>query len=436
VTGRTHVFSGPSLPATDVPAVLPGAISHPPVRHGDLLSAPIGAGDRVVVLDGVFLQSASVRHKEICELLAAGVEVWGAASMGALRAAELGPQGMRGAGTVYRLFDAGLLERDDEVALVHTEPDDGCRALTVALVSVRMLVRRMRRNRLLTATEEATLVAAAECTSFSDRSWRHVLDTADGLSDRARRAVEAAVTRPAATWDVKVRDAVRLLRRLARCPGPSPGAAEPPTPRTNHVERWRRRVRPCDDRLVTAAALYTVDYPALYRRVVLALIAQRGDISGEITDDDLEAHALAAVRRRGLLALHRDERELLAELVRGFRWSGGLVPTPALSAAISATSGGGTVAALVDGAGRLNDRLAGRGHHAEHSSRAALVRHLHRRWNVTELDTELATRGFRDLTELHDRAAWFTPQLVLTSPDPVRLHRPDDSSTLTADRPG
>lgn len=42
--------------------------------------------------------------------------------MGALRAAELGPRGMLGAGTVRRLYYLSLLERDDEVVLVHTEP--------------------------------------------------------------------------------------------------------------------------------------------------------------------------------------------------------------------------------------------------------------------------------------------------------------------------
>jgi len=51
--------------------------------------------------------------------MAQGIHVFGAASIGALRAAELDVFGMRGIGDIYEAFRDGLLEDDDEVAVLH-----------------------------------------------------------------------------------------------------------------------------------------------------------------------------------------------------------------------------------------------------------------------------------------------------------------------------
>ena len=66
-----------------------------------------------------------------------GVHVYGAASMGALRAAELDAFGMHGVGYVYRAYADGVLEDDDEVAVAHAGAEHGFRALSDAMVDVR-----------------------------------------------------------------------------------------------------------------------------------------------------------------------------------------------------------------------------------------------------------------------------------------------------------
>ncbi len=86
----TVVFVGPTLPAAEAAALLPVAQVLPPVRHGDLLSPDLGRGDQVLLIDGLFLQAASVRHREILCLLERGVTVAGSSSMGAFLA-ELWP---------------------------------------------------------------------------------------------------------------------------------------------------------------------------------------------------------------------------------------------------------------------------------------------------------------------------------------------------------
>lgn len=424
----THVYAGPSLNADAVRALLPEAVVHPPVRHGDLTASPAGPGDRVVVLDGQFFQSASVRHKEICEVIARGAAVYGAASMGALRAAELGPYGMTGSGIVHRLYATGLLERDDEVALVHTEPDAGSRALTVALVSVRVALRRLVRRQAITALDEVRLLAAAEQLPFTSRTWRGILQQTEGVSQQAADTVRAAVAGPAATWDVKAQDARALLTRLARDPAPT--APEPiPVPTTVHMENWRRTADADTLTLVTAAQVYADDYPALHRRTVLRLLTN-------VQEEDvrlLESRAVETAHHRGLLsaghgmwlgdeeAPDSDDAALARVLVRSYRWSCGLMPLPVLADAVRATPGAGRLRELIAEAEELRTQLTQHGYPLHRISRSALHRHCLRRWNTASLVPALYDRGFTGVDDLTTRAARFAPHLGLTDPPRLRL---------------
>jgi hypothetical protein len=99
----------------------------PPVAAGDLLRLSLSAGDVVGIVDGYFSQVGAVRHKEILALLSRGVRVLGAASMGALRAAELDCFGMEGIGGIYADYRDALLVADDEVALLHSTAEEGYR---------------------------------------------------------------------------------------------------------------------------------------------------------------------------------------------------------------------------------------------------------------------------------------------------------------------
>src|SRR6185437_11071516 len=115
---RVLIFTGPTLDEDTIEELLPNAEIYPPVAAGDLLRLPLLPGDLVAIVDGFYFQSASVRHKEILALLQRGVHVWGAGSMGALRAAELAPFGMRGFGAVFQAYCQGTIDGDDEVAVL------------------------------------------------------------------------------------------------------------------------------------------------------------------------------------------------------------------------------------------------------------------------------------------------------------------------------
>ena len=112
----------------------------PPARRGDLLAAAAEGPDVLVLLDGYYCTVPAVLHKEVLYALAAGIRVLGAASMGALRAAELAPFGMEGIGRVFEWYRDGVLDGDDEVAVRHLPGSHGYLPLTVALVEVRSAV--------------------------------------------------------------------------------------------------------------------------------------------------------------------------------------------------------------------------------------------------------------------------------------------------------
>ncbi|NER31958.1 MAG: hypothetical protein F6J89_31220, partial [Symploca sp. SIO1C4] len=119
------IFLGPSLPRAEAREIV-DAVYLPPAKQSDLISAVTTyKPDIIALIDGVFLSYPSVWHKEILYALQQGVAVYGASSMGALRAAETSDFGMVGVGAIYRMYASGELIDDDEVALIHGQEDTG-----------------------------------------------------------------------------------------------------------------------------------------------------------------------------------------------------------------------------------------------------------------------------------------------------------------------
>ncbi|MFI6646243.1 TfuA-like protein [Streptomyces sp. NPDC050529] len=202
------VFTGPSLSPAEAARSLPGAEILPPVARGDLYRARERGAQLLVVIDGTFSHSLAVSPREVVDVLRDGAVVLGSSSMGALRAVECGAAGMLGVGTVYRLYRTGLLTGDDEVA-VTTDPDRDYAATSVALVNIRLGLRRAAHRGLLTPRQAGELEDAAQSVFFAQRNWRAVF-LAAGVADPdgvARAFCEQV--------DVKRDDARRALRAAA-----------------------------------------------------------------------------------------------------------------------------------------------------------------------------------------------------------------------------
>jgi hypothetical protein len=327
-----HVYTGPTLSADEVRAVLPEAEVHHPVRHGDLLSRSFGLGDTVVLIDGYYHSTASVRHKEILDVLDTGVPVIGCASMGALRAAELYPYGMQGFGRVFELYRDGVIDGDDEVAVLHCE-EAPFRRLSEALVNIRHAVALF-----LSDDEEvaARVIGCIRRLPFHDRSWPRITltirNTEPGLVPAWERLREG-VRRAPADVDIKAADARGALKSLVSCPSSTP---------TNNVWRadtawrtpllgeWQARFRGrwVDDVFVSDASLlrylqiFTADFPrrwAEFARVAMP----------EGAADDLSIARLSPTQRAYWLTpselcglIPADQNATI--LVRSFRTPGGL----------------------------------------------------------------------------------------------------------------
>jgi hypothetical protein len=226
----TVVFVGPTLPTAEVLALLPDATIAPPVSFGDVLRLAQGKRiRRIAIIDGYFERMAAVWHKEIVFALERGIEVWGAASMGALRAAELRSVGMIGVGAIYRAFARGELTADDEVAVAHLPAEHGYRAVSDALVNLREGIANAPG---LTVRTRATLLELARTRFYRERSWAMLIADAREAGVPAKQLDRlAAQPKP----DRKAADARMLLRKLARTPLRRPAAIT--TPRTWAFER-------------------------------------------------------------------------------------------------------------------------------------------------------------------------------------------------------
>jgi hypothetical protein len=171
------IFAGPSLPPSARPS-LAAVEWRPPVRQGDLYLAALQRPALIGVIDGYFELVPTVWHKEILWAMAQGIHVYGAASTGALRAAELADFGMNGVGHVYRQFLSGELTDDDEVAVLHGPAELDYVQLTEPMVNVRVTIDRARRLSVIEPSPAATLVSVAKSLFYKDRTYETILDAA------------------------------------------------------------------------------------------------------------------------------------------------------------------------------------------------------------------------------------------------------------------
>ncbi|MCV7199627.1 TfuA-like protein [Mycobacterium angelicum] len=236
---RVVVTAGPTISAGDIHTVVPDAEVVPPISFGDALRYGLEPGDTLLIIDGLFFQHAPVRHKELLTLLDGGIRVVGSSSMGALRAAELHPFGMEGYGWVFESYRDGLLNADDEVGMVHGEPEDGYPVFVDALVNIRQTLRRAVETGLLSARLAADLVETARRMPFTARSWQRVLTVA-GIPERRCTAKQLQALRV----DVKHADALVALHSIAAEDHRGGVADRPRPPQTIWSQRWQQRWAP------------------------------------------------------------------------------------------------------------------------------------------------------------------------------------------------
>lgn len=212
---RVVVFVGPTISPEEARRIFPEAALRTPVARGDVLQAALERSQAICVIDGYFEHRLSVHHKEILWALKQGIAVYGAASMGALRAAELDVYGMVGVGSVYRSFASEQLENDDEVAIVHGPAPD-FRAGSDALVNMRATLACALAEAVITADERDALVRLARQTFYPERSFARLLADAEtsSLPIQTHHNLRRWLSEPGKRIDQKRLDAEELLRTV------------------------------------------------------------------------------------------------------------------------------------------------------------------------------------------------------------------------------
>jgi len=312
---KAVIFLGPSLPLDEARQVL-DAVYLPPAQQTDLLTATVNHRPDVIgLIDGVFLHSLSVWHKEILYALDQGILVYGASSMGALRAAETAEFGTIGVGEVYRQYASGELLDDDEVALAHAAADQGYKKLSEPMVNIRATFAAAEAAGLVDGDQRRQLDAIAKEMYFAERAFPAILRAArsaglpPAVADELSRFVKASYV------DLKKQDALALLAAVrdlsaeeleARRQRPKSFVLA----RSSFFETLYNRDRRVEhdgvrlplETISNYVALHDPGFDELnFDALNRAVVFEMADVLGiEVGDEEVEAEAARFRKRRGL----------------------------------------------------------------------------------------------------------------------------------------
>ena len=179
---RAIIFAGPSFPPAVRPAD-PALEWRPPVKQGEVYQAALTHPAIIGIIDGYFEVTPTVWHKEILWAMAQGIHVYGSASIGALRAAELCFFGMVGVGRIFAAYRDGILTDDDEVAVMHGPEELGYPAVTEAMVNIRATLEQAVAEGIVEGSLASRLTEIGKALFYKERSWEVIsrLAAASGL---------------------------------------------------------------------------------------------------------------------------------------------------------------------------------------------------------------------------------------------------------------
>lgn len=197
----TVIYLGPTLDHAEAFRILE-ADYLPPISRGDLGSLPEHV-KIVGIVDGEFFQKLAVSPKEIIRILDRGVRVFGASSMGALRASETHRYGTVGVGRVFTMFRDGVLDEDDEVALIYDA--ETFHPLSVPLVNIRFTLEEARVQGLIDRNEMRNLLNRMKTLYFPDRTYAVLKNLCPALGEMLSGG---------SIPDLKREDAIKMLHAI------------------------------------------------------------------------------------------------------------------------------------------------------------------------------------------------------------------------------
>lgn len=401
------VFLGPSLSEAEARAVLEAEF-RPPAAQGDLYRAAAASPKPCAIglVDGLFQSVPAVRHKEILWALSEGVHVFGAASIGALRAAELHAFGMRGIGRIFEAFRDGILEDDDEVALDHAPAAMGHLPLAEPLVNMRATLAAAAEHGVIGAETRASMLSVARGLFYKQRSYSAVLSCASeaGVPNGEIEAFRAWL--PEGRIDQKRTDALAMLQAMRDFLAADP-APFVPSWQFERTDAWQEDVdlalaeapvggrtsgTPTRDAILDELRLQPGAWARLRREALALVLALREARRAGLRFDEAES-----VTARARLLRETDAPDPAAWLDENHLDHDGLAGLTRLQATVERIEGMASV--LIDR--HLLDTLRMSGQYASLAARAAQKRRI------------VSARGLQDVrpVDLHlaprDLAGWY-----------------------------
>jgi hypothetical protein len=206
---------------------------------------------------------------------------------------------MEGVGDIYRMYRDGVIDGDDEVAVMHGNAEDGYAAYTEPLVSVRHNVRRAHHRAIISGKTARAVIRAGKQLHFTRRTYRGILQAASAnVAPAELQALERFLTTDAE--DLKRVDALALLELLAS-PSPTSLSSRPTVHRTVYAHLAMREYagRTCDGSYVSDAfvlslvKLLSPRAVRLRRRAALRCIASESPVEARSTRQLIDAVAKA-----------------------------------------------------------------------------------------------------------------------------------------------
>lgn len=210
---KVIVYAGLSIPFDEAKEILDSfegleVVYKRPIQRGDLGQALKEHPDIIGIIDGVFHQNSAVGHKEILNVMKKGIQVFGASSMGALRASELDTLGMHGIGYVYEQYASGEVDSDDDVAVMLDS--ETLEALSEPLINMKYVFTNAVSENIITEEEKDELLSIAKKTFYPKRNYAQTL-AASGLDNETKgKLIDFIRTSP----DIKKEDAKALLTTI------------------------------------------------------------------------------------------------------------------------------------------------------------------------------------------------------------------------------
>lgn len=208
-----YIFAGPTISSAAAAHEL-DAVYLPPASEGDVYRLSLKQPQAIGIIDGYFQSTPTVRHKEILWAMSQGVHVFGSASIGALRAAELAAFGMEGVGTIFEWYRDGILEDDDEVAVVHGPKEVGFLPGSEAMVNIRCTLRNAERDGVIGTDLRSVLETIAKELFYPDRSYQFLLRQATERGFPVADVARLCAWLPEGRVNQKREDARTMLRLM------------------------------------------------------------------------------------------------------------------------------------------------------------------------------------------------------------------------------